>query len=539
MINSPEKIFSQYQTAAAFKETLGKHGLSEQNRINERFYVGDQWHGAACGSDRPLVRHNVIRRIGDFKIAELSSAPVDVRFFAEGFAQNSAVSELILSERKALSKEGKTIFAPLKSENEIALMVSALNSYRKTTEKRIGLARIIDLALRDAYITGTGAVYTYYDPDIETGLFADRIGSTQILGDIVCERIRVENIYFGDPAVTELQKQPFIILTEQKSGFDLSFEAKRFGAPEPHIDRLASKGEEKLTVFTKLYKVKKGNKTEVFAVKTTKDSIVRPDFSMGIEVYPLSIFCFEKREGCIYGQSEISYIIPNQIAINRMLTAGVWSAMSAGMPLMVVNGDLVGGEITNEPGQVIKVFGTPEETRSAINYINPPDHSEGYNQAVDSLIYNTLTQCGANEAALGDMEATNTSAIIELREASAKYLVPLKNRYYRFLEDIALVWKNFFFAMYGKRCLKISDENGIWYFPFDAAKYSSLVLSVNAVATEGMTRSKQYTLNTLGTLLEKGAITPLQYLKRIPEGIIPDLKNLIGEMEKEAENERI
>ena len=40
-----------------------------------------------------------------------------------------------------------------------------------------------------------------------------------------------------------------------------------------------------------------------------------------------------------------------------MITSGVWSAMSTGMPTLVVNGDIVDGEITNDPGQIIKVYG--------------------------------------------------------------------------------------------------------------------------------------------------------------------------------------
>ena len=539
MTSSPEKIFEEYKAAADFKEGLGKHGLAQQNRINERFYVGDQWHGVGNKSEKPLVRHNIIRRIGDFKIAEISSAPVELRFEAEGFAQNSEAREMVLKERKNLSKNADTVFAPLKSENEVALMVSALNSYRKTTEKRIGFNRIVEQALKDAYVTGTGAVYTYYDPDIKTGLFADKEFKTPILGDIVCERVRVEDIYFGDPGITEIQKQPYIILTEEKSCLELAAEALRFGAPVSHIQGLKARGSEKTVVFTKLYKVKEKGKTLVYAAKTTDTYVVRPDFCVGISSYPLSVFSWERREGSIYGDSEITYLIPNQIAINRMITAGVWSAMSSGMPLMVVNGDLVGGEITNEPGQVIKVYGSAEDIDSAVNYINPPDHSSGYNQTVETLIYNTLTQSGANQAALGDLEATNTSAIMELREASAKHLIPLKGRFYRFLEDIANVWADFFFSMYGKRSLKICDENGVWYFPFDAKRYSSLVISVTAEANEGITKSKKQTVELLGNLLDKGAITPVQYLKRLPEGMIPDLKSLVAELEKENENERI
>ncbi len=532
---SPDKIFSEYERARKFKASIGKKGLYEQNRMNERFYVGDQWHGAACGNDRPLVRHNIIKRIGDYKIAQLAGSPITVSYSAEGFSQNLEASQSISKQRKELSKCDKAVFAPLKSKNEVGLMLSVLDSYRKTSAHRVKLESIIDLALRDAYIRGTGVVYTYFDPDIKTGLFADCVGGTPILGDIVCERIKIEDVYFGDPAVTSLQKQPYIILTEERSAADIGREALRFGAPKMLADRIAQRGEEKLTLYTKLYKDmdKQGN-IKVYATKVTEDTVVRPPFCMGISVYPLSLFVWERRDGCIYGDSEITYIIPNQIAINRMITASVWSAMSAGMPLMVINGDLVSGDITNDPGQIIKAYGTAEELSSAVRFVSPPDYSSGYNQSVNNLIENTLTQCGANEASLGDLEASNTSAIIELRDASAKYLIPLKNRYFAFVEDISLIWAEFFFSMYGKRCLKVSDDNGIWYFPFDAARYRDLVLTVTVTASEGVTRGEKEQAAALAELLDRGAITPAQYIKRLPSGIIPDAAALIEELNKEV-----
>ncbi|MBQ9770116.1 MAG: hypothetical protein IJW27_07925, partial [Clostridia bacterium] len=441
MINSPQKIFSEYTAARRYKESLGKKGLYEQNRINERFFIGDQWRGAACGNERPLVRHNVIKRIGDYKISQLSSGETAVSYTAEGISQSLGAKKEIEAERRALSRADNAVFAPYTGKNEIGLMVSALNSYRTVTAERVGLSEIVDQALRDAYIRGMGAVYTYFDPDIKTGLFADRVGGTPILGDIACECIKIEDIYFGDPAVGDLQKQPYIILTQEKAAADIATEAKRYGAPRAIVSRLAEKGDKKLTLFTKLYKARTDNgETKVFAVKTTEEAIVRGDFCLNIPLYPLSVFSWERRDGSIYGDSEVTYLIPNQIAINRLITAGVWSAMTGGMPLMVVNGDLVTGDITNEPGQIIRAYGSAEELETAVRYVAPPDSAAAYRDTVNDLIYNTLTQSGANEAALGDMKANNTSAIIELREASARHLIPLKNRYFRFIEDISLIW---------------------------------------------------------------------------------------------------
>lgn len=539
MINTPERIFSQYLAESRFKDYVGRLGICEQNKINERFYRGDQWHGAACGGDKPLVRHNIIKRIGDFKISQLSSEPVSVRYFAEGFSQNEAVREAVKSERQKLAERGSSVYAPVSSENEVALMISALNSYRSTTAARVRLEEVVELALRDAYIRGTGIVYTYYDSEIKTGLFADAKGKTPILGDIVCERIKVEDIFFGDPACPEVQKQPYIILREQVRASAAAAMAEKYGQTLA-AERLAALGDEKITLLTKLFKVTLPDKSErVFALKVTEKEIVRPQFDMGISVYPISLFSWERRDNCIYGDSEITYIIPNQIAINRMTTASVWSAMTAGMPLMVVNGDVVSGEITNEPGQIIKVFGTAEEIDGAVKFITPPDYSTGYIESVNNLISNTLTQCGANEASLGDLQATNTSAIIELREASAKYLLPLKHRYFRFLEDIALIWAEFFMKLYGKRCLKISDENGEWYFPFNAEKYSSLVLSVRVSALIPGIGSEKEAISILSQIFEKGGISAVQYISSLPSELFPNAKELIEELRRGEENERI
>ena len=541
MNNCPENIVAEYESARRFKAAIGKHGLYEQGLINERFFVGDQWHGAAVGNERPLVRHNIIKRIGEFKIAQLIGSSVSVKYGAEGFSETLESRKITEKEMAELAKSKNAIYAPLKSENEISMLISALNSYKSTTETRVKLASVIDLALRDAFIKGTGIVYTYFDPDIKTGLYADKPFGKQILGDIVCERIKVEDVYFGDPTVTSVQGQPYIILTEEKSAKSLLEEAKRFGASKNAIAILNEKGDEKVRVFTKLFKEKtKNGEVKVFATRVIENAVIRPEFCMGISLYPLSVFAWERRDGCIYGDSEITYIIPNQIAINRMITASTWSAMSAGMPLMVVNGDIVGGEITNDPGQIIKVYGAGEEIESAVKFINPPDYSAGYNDSVNNLISNTLTQCGANEAALGDLEARNTSAIIALREAASGYLLPLKNRFYDFVSDIALVWAEFFFSMYGKRSLKISDKNGVWYFPFDSARYKDLVLSVTATASEGITRGEKEGLSALSKLLEQGAITPSQFVKRLPAGTVPDVEELIEELKREERNnERI
>ena len=45
--NLPDSLFREYRAGLRYKNALGGRGMAEQNRINGRFYIGDQWHGAA------------------------------------------------------------------------------------------------------------------------------------------------------------------------------------------------------------------------------------------------------------------------------------------------------------------------------------------------------------------------------------------------------------------------------------------------------------------------------------------------------------
>lgn len=547
----PEQVFEEYEAGRTFKTGLGRRGLYEQGKINERFYIGDQWHGARCGNDRPLVRHNVIKRIGDYKMAVVASNPVTVNYSVEGVPNTVGIRNRARDVRDALAQgqisPQETMEMP--PEEELAVTMAALSDYFKTTAERVKFDDLKEQTLRNAYVSGTGVLYTYWDDKIRTGLYADEAGITPIQGDIACEVLDIENVYFGDPNLFDVQAQPYILIAQRKSVADLQREARRNGRSEAEIDAIKPNGDtgymagdraedepegsRKATVLTKFWKEwAKDGTCRILAAVVVRGAVIRPRWDTKLRLYPLAAFRWERRRNCAYGESEITYLIPNQIAINRMLTANVWAVMMLGMPLTIVNRDIVQQPITNDPGQLIEINGTGEDIANAMRYVNPPNFAPAFEQNIASLIGNTLTQSGANDAALGDIRPDNTSAIVAVREAATMPMQTVQNRFYSFIEDMARVWAEMWVAMYGRRSLKIEDENGVWYMPFDGEKYRDLLISVKIDVGASTLWSEIQSTRTLDNLLASQIITPKQYLERLPKGSVPNLSGLIREMQE-------
>ena len=206
-------IYQEYSEGISYKSAIGNRGLFEQNRINERFFIGDQWYGAKCGNERPLVRHNVIKRIGE----------------------------------------------------------------------RIDLTSLSERALKNAYITGTAVLYTYWDSQIPTGLFADKDKQLPIKGDICCEVLNIEDVVFGDPYCEMVQNQPYIIIASRKNEDEVLREARLHGADMTALSLISEEAVDgKITVLTKLWKrYKRDGSYTVAGTKVTQKAVIRQEFSVG------------------------------------------------------------------------------------------------------------------------------------------------------------------------------------------------------------------------------------------------------------------
>ncbi|MBR5922664.1 MAG: hypothetical protein IKZ59_02595 [Clostridia bacterium] len=527
MVSKKEAVFGEYEKAKSQKEALGEKGLYEQTKINARFYSGNQWYGANCGNDRPLVRHNIIKRIGDFKMSQILSGRYDVSYFA-GEAEDTGAKKSLRAE----IKEAKTAFSGEVGGKEAGVVCRALSAYFKQCAKRLDLDSLSAEVLKRAYIGGCGVLYTYFDSEADTGM---SLYGNKIRGDIACEVLDVRDVYFADKDETDVQAQPYIIIAAKKDKQAVLRQAHAFGT-ENALKNLKADDDGKVLVLTKLYKEYKKDGAAVFCVKVTEDGVLRPDFDTKLHYYPLCAFRFDELDGGAYGESEVTYLIPNQIAVNRMITASVWSNIASGMPMMIVNGDTVSGEITNDPGQIIKIFGTNEDVAGAVKYVSPPDYSAAFNAAVNNLIENTLTQCGASPSALGDERAQNASAITRLQTAALMPINVLKSRYREFLVQNAKIWADFWLGLYGDRKIRIEDESGVWFFPFDAQRYAGISIGAAVGTGEPETFTATEKTAVLGELYDKGIITAKQYVSRLPDALLSGKQEIINGM-KEKKNE--
>ncbi len=532
----PTEIFREYREGIRYKSGLGDRGLYEQSAINERFYNGDQWYGAKCGNDRPLVRHNVIRRIGEFKMAQILANPIAVRYSADGIPRLHASSRALKARKHALA-DGKDRFSVERSTEEINLVMSALSDYREVTAERVRLPELCDRMLKNAYISGTGVLYTYWDECLRTGLYADDANTCAITGDIACEVLKIENVYFGDPCGDSVEDQSYIIIASRQNAEDVRREALHFGASAHVLRELKADEDGKILVLTRLFKeYKKDGTATVHCIKVTERATVRPQFDTRLRMYPLTLFTWENRSRSIYGDSEVTYLVPNQIAINRMITAKVWATMTMGMPMMVVNGDTVTENITNDPGQIVRIYGTNEDVAGAVHYITPPDFGGKLDESIDTLIENTLTQAGANAAVRGDSAPDNATAIITLRNAATLPMQMMCNRFYATVEQLSRIWADFWITQYGTRKIRIEDDGGVWYLPFVSKRYDDLLISARVDVGRDTVYGTTESIRVLGELYDKGMINRRQYLKRLPNGIVPDVEGLLEEpMEQEAD----
>lgn len=541
-------IWSEYESGQQYKNSIGDKGIHDQARINERFFVGDQWHGVNAGNEKPLTRRNIIKRIGEYKMATIGSAPIAVNYSAEGVPDTADVNQGNDIRAQLIGgqvPQGNT------TDAEVSVVMNALTDYFKITAERLKYDDKKDQLLRNAYISGTGILYTYWDSSIRTGLYADEGRTMAITGDIACEVLDIENVVFGDPNDEAVESQPYIIIARRLDIDAVRREAEKYGQATDEIvpdgangyyRNAGDRGEDepadskRVTVVTKLYKKydKEGNCT-VWGKTVTETAVIRPEWNLLIHRYPIAKFVWERRRSCAYGDSEITYQIPNQIALNQAHSISVWAMQNTGMPKTIINGDLIPDGISNDPAEVVKIYGSAEDLMSAIRYVAPPNYGAAFINFTDAFAQNVLSDNGANDAALGNLRPYNATAIVQAREAAIAPMQMYQNRFYSANEDVARIWADFWITMYGRRSIKINRGGRTEYMLFDSERYKDLVITAKIDVGASTLWSEAVSISNLGNLLTAQQISFIEYLERIPKGLIPDVSGLINSRKQQEQ----
>ncbi|MGI6150775.1 MAG: hypothetical protein ACOYIR_02325 [Christensenellales bacterium] len=493
-------VWAEYRKGVSYKTRLG---LYETVRQCEDFYVGDQWKGVNA-PDLPKPTLNMLKRVVAYFNAMIVSDDVAIRF---------------------------SPYVPDPSLDKTCSLLSC--ELGRTLEATKARAKHRE-ALRNAAVDGDACFYLWFDPDQETGQAAK--------GDVTIEIAENTCVHFGNPYTKDVQSQPYIILSMRRPAEEVRAEAENCGVSPSEAKRISPSMEPELdepfggdglvTVLLRLWK----QKGTVWAQKSVKDLILREAWDTGLKLYPVAWMCWEASRNSCHGAGAIKGLIPNQIAVNKLFAMAIRSVEMNAFPKIIYDATKI-DRWSNRVGEAIAVAGSPENT--IVSGIRGSDMSAQVMELIHRTVSMTRDFMGASDAALGNVNPVNTSAIIAVQKASAAPLDLQRLNFYQFIEDYALIIADMMRACYGKRKVAYTDENGDSVTEeFDFSTLDTLALKVRIDVGEASYWSELMQVHTLDNLYAKGILTDAEeYLNSIPDHYIKDKPRLLKALREHREQQ--
>ena len=486
---------------------------------NIAFASGDQWRNVvADGLPKPVF--NIIKRVKQFKIASLKADNISISIQPMEYRPQT-------NDLRMQQKVKDTDLANAEIKN-------VLENIKFDAKSRTLLA--------DGFDTGDWCMHFYFDLDEQP--FKKTMPNVK--GIIKAEIIDSTNVIFGNPNTRQVEKQPYIILVGRDLVSNLKEEAKKNGSKD--IDSIKgdseteyqmgdngkvendAKGYEKALYIIKYYK-KDG---KIYANKSVRGTYIYKDKDTEFSYYPICFNNWEEVKGSYHGRSETTGIIPNQIAINKMFAMVIYHLMLTAFPTGVYDADRIEGW-TNEIGAQIPVTNlNGEPIRNVAGYLEPATMSTQIINAIELAMQYTKETLGVGDASLGNVTMNNATAIIAIQKSAAVPLENVKAAFYEFVEDCGKVIIDMMGTKYGIRPVVVTGPNNERTVEmFDFSQLKDMWLHVKTDVGNASYFSEVASVQTLDNLLNNGFIEFVEYLKRIPDEIIPNKQELITSIEQQ------
>ena len=502
---TPESVWAEYDRDCSFKSGLN---LYENVRGNENFYIGKQWEGVQSNG-LPTPVFNFIKRIILYVVA-------------------STATDNLKMAASPLSSSGVTFV-------DVERLTEIINAQFEALFEQNKVGKQSREFMRNAAVNGDACIYSWFDPDAETGQTAKGTIRTEIL-----ENTRVG---FGNPNNRDVQSQPYILISRREDVEAVKEEAEKFkGDSEAVIsnsddtnDRFDAMVDGKTTTVVRFWK----ENGKVWAVKIVNGAVVRPKWDTGMKLYPIVWMNWDYVQNCYHGQAAVTGLIPNQIFVNKMFAMVMLSLMTTAYPKIVYDRTRI-ARWDSGVGKAIPVNGG--DVSNVAKAIDPATISPQVAQFIELAIGLTKEFMGATDAALGDTRPDNTSAIIALQKASSVPMELTKQNFFQCIEDLGRIWLDQMRAYYGTRFVDVRpnelEKQAELDFgqvmgdspipvPFDFATLEETPLSIKLDVGGSAYWSEIAQMNTLDNLLMNGQITVVDYLERVPSGYISNKQELI------------
>ena len=495
MIDTPEKIFAEYDKAVRYNTNIG---LYDRVKQNELFYIGRQWEGVnAPDLEKPTL--NFIKRVISYFIAMLVTDDIAVSFTPAHDTPETRQTAKILAQQVEQVLE--------------AQQVRSLNR---------GM-------LRDCAVDGDAGYYFYMD--------MNAFGSGYAQGGAAVESMDSTKVLFGNPYVREVQKQPWILLVQRLQLEEVCRMAEQAGSSRENIrpDNESTYHDEQaeddlVTVVTRLWK----QDGTVRYIKATRNALLKEATDTGYTLYPVAWMNWERVRDSYHGQAAVTGLIPNQIFVNKTWAMAMEQVKQMAFPKVIYDASRI-KRWTNRVGEAIGVAGGVNEA-VATGY-RAPDMSAQVLELVEKTISYTRDFMGASDAALGNIRPDNTSAIIAVQKASAAPLELQRLDFYKMMEDTVRILVDIICTDYGARMVTVSDDNGetqeLWV-DFSAIDWQSMQLKIDIGTAAYWSELTQ--IQTMDNLFGKGIIQDaVTYLEGIPDRYIKGKNKMIAKLKEQEQ----
>lgn len=505
-----QQIQKELEKARNYKSS---ENIYTQSAINERFVAGDQWKGINTLNLAPTT-YNFIGQVAKTQVSSVMASQITINRNADNLSQ----------ENESVMKAAK-VFTLADKKNWERLKMDSLNE---------------DLLL-DAFSCGMGATYWRWNEDIITGnTFLEK-------GDFVGEIVDSVSLYVSNPNDLDMQSQDWLLLVNRKTIAQVIEMCKANGVAEYDYSSISAdttnsaygfdkeaNTNDQVDVVTKMYK----EKGQVMCVVVCKEVVIKKPYNTELTLYPVAYMNWDKRKRFIYGVSPITSVIANQKVANLQASMRHLHAQLIGLPKVIVNKDYV-SNFTNAVGGISYVNTDANiNVNNLISYIQPAQMSIDVDKSIDDSINRTKDLMGANQALLGEANPNNYSALMAQQKAASVPLESVKRRFYQYLEDVALIWLDFYKNKY-KITRAIKDEEDDSVEEYVGTDFKDVYLNTKVDVGSSTPYNEMLQLQTLKEYFQLGIITdPKLIIESTPNELLANKTKILEMMEKIQEQQQ-